>query len=674
MTSILVGCPRFAEMKKEPALSSPRGGELEVVGPIAARSLKELSRALGRIYSVRLDGAVPKETDSLKSVKEFCVGLLEKPKTHVWGAEVSRLTPRDQLSVAGSLFLARKVLPSVPDPNQMKKHAALMSKPAPPPPQPYLDFLEKEVRGLFPKGWDRRYKSHVLSYSPSSSSSLESGRRSGGAQLPLSEFGTDWFQDCTLGGGPGPRPYPVRFSVVQTSGKQRGVTVASSLAQVLGPLHRTIYDHISQFDWLLRGEARGRKFHSFKVVEGEVIVSGDYEAATDNLNTSVAELILSVILDQSSRIPQGIRDYAMSSLRATISYADGVKVDQVRGQLMGNFLSFPLLCLQNYLAFKFLIPRPVPVKINGDDIVFRCRPAEYEKWASGISDLGLVLSRGKTLVDRRRFSLNSSFFIAGSGRVREVPVIRLKVVTDGRPSGGDFVRFVRGWRGEAHTLVGALWLRRHAAQIKACGRSVVKGLGIPADNAQLHHAGLSVRETFFRGSRKSVPNREVPVPMFERKVRPDVLTRWVKVPKGLVARTGLEAARWVRAFREDCFRSAWSRPCVLGDSEQLWWEEVKSSGSEPAWRAWRRTCRRMPKIFRHLQLPLISIPRKSVVKTEWVPRDRLPRAGMETSLGPIDPELVARPPTLFGPVEQDGFVTYRGWHGLGVDSDDCCGE
>jgi len=92
---------------------------------------------------------------------------------------------------------------------------------------------------------------------------------------------------------------------------------------------------------------------------------------------------------------------------------------------MGNYLSFPLLCLQNYLAFKFLVPRPgVPVKINGDDIVFRARPEEVSQWKSGVISAGLKLSPGKTTINDRWFSLNSTFFTTTTFGPRLAPVVR----------------------------------------------------------------------------------------------------------------------------------------------------------------------------------------------------------------------------------------------------------
>jgi len=91
----------------------------------------------------------------------------------------------------------------------------------------------------------------------------------------------------------------VAYFNVNENGKSRGVTVASKDKMPLAPLHRMIYDHLSRFPWLLRGEAKPSSFKDFCSVKGTVFVSGDYEAATDNLSLEVAEVLLESILSSS---------------------------------------------------------------------------------------------------------------------------------------------------------------------------------------------------------------------------------------------------------------------------------------------------------------------------------------------------------------------------------------
>nr|AZF86114.1 RNA-dependent RNA polymerase [Sclerotium rolfsii ourmia-like virus 1] len=57
------------------------------------------------------------------------------------------------------------------------------------------------------------------------------------------------------------------------------------------------------------------------------------------------------------------------------------------------------------------------IKINGDDIVFRCTETERQQWLSILPQCGLVLEHQKTLVHRSVFTLNSTFFMARASRL-----------------------------------------------------------------------------------------------------------------------------------------------------------------------------------------------------------------------------------------------------------------
>nr|UJQ92001.1 MAG: putative RNA-dependent RNA polymerase [Botourmiaviridae sp.] len=598
--------------------------------------LREVASVLGRIFSVRLDVpdfslyATPE-----KKVKEFCVGLLENPVNHPWWPAVRGLGVDERTSISASLFLTRKALPSSPDPRQAEKHAKLMSEPAPKPPSGFIEFIDREIDKLFKVGWDRGYASHVFSHSPTSSSCLQYSRKRGGAARWLSEQGADWFSDQCLAGESFPLCNIVKYCIVETGGKQRGVTISDGFHHVLGPLHRTLYDHLAQFKWLLRGDARGKKFSGFQKVEGEVFVSGDYESATDNLSLEVSHHILDRVLRRSRCVPPALQDFALRSLVAEIHYPGGHVVRQRRGQLMGNYLSFPLLCLQNYLAFRFSISRTVPLRINGDDIVFRCRPSELKEWKLRVGAAGLTLSAGKTLVDSSIFSLNSSFFRAGNRRVWEIPVIRPKsctVLSENPLSGGAFTRFIRGWKSDARRLLGGMWLRHRRSQIQATGRSV-EVLGIPADNSQLHTAGLSVRESFYRGYRSFLRLPESPVPPVP--LKGFSLLDWVSVPRVSVSATLSEEISWRRQARNDFASSLWQRrgnAAVVGWDD--WWNSLRLSGYEQQWLAWKRTTKRVHRMGCRLNLILRPPAARNAVKAMWVPRLELPfRTGLFRGIG-----------------------------------------
>lgn len=587
---------------------------------------------LGRVFSARLD--LPDnfgDGTQEKRDKEFCVGLLSNPVSHAWWPIVSRLGHRERCSVSGTMFMMRKVLPSPPDPMAVEKHARLMSSPAAPSPPDFLDFVDRKIDEMFEVGWDRAYASHVYKHTPTSSSCLEVPRSAGGVRQFLSGYGPDWFADQCLGECPRPSVYPVRYTVVRTGGKNRGVTVSSGYSSVLGPLHRTLYDHLSRFEWLLRGEARAKKFKGFQRKEGEVFVSGDYESATDNLSLSLAGRILSRVLSRCRWVPCTLREYALRSLEAEISYEGRASVRQKRGQLMGNFLSFPLLCLQNFLAFSFLIPRPVPVRINGDDIVFRCRPAEYDRWREGVAAAGLVLCKGKTLVNRSLFSLNSAFFDAQSRRVREIPILRSTslMCQEGLPTPHEFTKYCRNWKLEARRLVGGLWLRAFRPQIQASGRSVCGGLGIPADNSQLHTAGLADREAFFRG--KFLALQESPLPPSPHDFSdPREGKEWtlVRAPVWCSAR---EKAEYDESHRAWCVRHRWEgveRATCEARARRWadWWADVRRTGYQSSWLSWKLTASRARRLCPSLGLSLREVARRRApAPGVWIPASIVPQ-------------------------------------------------
>jgi len=598
-------------------------------GP-ASTPFKDVLAVLGRIFRIHHKGTtVPTETN----LKEFCVGLLENPKTHKWWEEYQLLGKKERIQLAGSLFLARKLLPSPPSADQAERHASLMKTPASPTPPGYLTWVRSELTKMFPRGWDGGYAAHVSRHTPLETSCIEFSQRRGGSRRFAQLLGKEGFSYlCHAGVAPLPQVFPVKYAVVQTGGKARGVTVSSGWSQVLAPLHRVIYDRISTFPWLLRGDAKASRFRRFQTVDGEVFVSGDYESATDGLSCEVAEVILDTILSTATRVPEPVKAYARRSLRALIHYPDGSVVSQARGQLMGNFLSFPLLCLQNFLAFRRLVPRSVPVKINGDDIVFRCRPDEYERWAEGVGSYGLKLSRGKTMVSSDIFSLNSSYFQAGSGRVRHIPVVRASMlVSDNMPGAGAFVKFTKGWTGESRRLIGGLFLKSHKNAIQSSGRSVVEGLGIPADNSQLYTANLHAREAWYRGSKAEFELRgrrslEVPIPPLD--LGNPVSERWARVPRAEL--TSVAARRRLESdFQDECGAVPWNTTFwrTRQEARDTWWREVSGTGLERAWVGWQY--RTLPKM-RQMGVGLIAhrhtslrdprpIERKRGLT--WVPKD-----------------------------------------------------
>jgi hypothetical protein len=472
-------------------------------------------RDLLQCYEVRNCTRFPElpVMSTLPQLKNFASEYLEDSQSG-WVSSLP-LPGKERMSLAHSLFLFRKILP-VDTSRQALEQAAVtyvkkMTTGCAPEPNPeFLDFCDREIASIFSPGWDKGYRQRTSGMLFSTSSCLEAGRLVGGARSCQGENGrfiseseltkvrrvaAGWecFPD---------RDLRSRVTAIKDGCKLRVVSVNSYQQFALKPLHDLIYDHISRLPWLLRGDARPNRFRDFTFREGEVFVSGDYEAATDNISNVVYKHLLSSIGRNSKHVPSTVWEEALARANLDL-YVEGTNIRgrQVHGQLMGTFLSFPLLCLLNYLTFKWSVRRDVPVRVNGDDIVFRCTPEEGEKWFSDVSAAGLVVSRGKTLVSKRFFSLNSTMFQAKPSTVSLVPFIRSKCLfnkAEDLPAlSGKYKEVCPGFTGRSKAFVQVMYLKRNKDLIWAGQRSVRRGLRMRATIGVLRQAGLLERERWY---------------------------------------------------------------------------------------------------------------------------------------------------------------------------------
>jgi hypothetical protein len=307
-------------------------------------------------------------------------------------------------------------------------------------------------------------------------------------------------------------PSHVKVCAVRDGPKLRIVSAAKASQSALAPLHNSVYDHLSRFPWLLRGDAQDRHFSSFGRVSGEVFVSGDYEGATDNLSLAVYQEVIRSWGETATHVPSSVIDLAVMNSESIMWGGKRGVAKQRRGQLMGNYLSFPALCLVNYLTFRWLVPRDdVPVRINGDDIVFRARPEEVSRWKAGVGAAGLVLSVGKTRVHERFFTLNSTLFSSKGRGAKMMPFIRaaafLKKADSPAALVGQFSSHCPRLSGHRRRAVHSHFLRRNIRLILLSQRSLTRGFGMCVTDAALRISGLYRREKFYRSL-----DREEPLP------------------------------------------------------------------------------------------------------------------------------------------------------------------
>jgi hypothetical protein len=185
--------------------------------------------------------------------------------------------------------------------------------------------------------------------------------------------------------------------------------------------------------------------------DSERWISGDYEAATDNLNMEVTLLIARYIYSrQDPAVFELIKralmgsDFCYDVSQASPRYEDVPTFDnylsrcepisftQTRGQLMGSILSFPILCIANYCAFHLamerreghqLFPFGARIKkvfINGDDILFTADEKTYSIWLETIKLFGFKPSVGKNLSSPDYAQINSCIYKMVPGDLPEV--------------------------------------------------------------------------------------------------------------------------------------------------------------------------------------------------------------------------------------------------------------
>jgi len=126
--------------------------------------------------------------------------------------------------------------------------------------------------------------------------------------------------------------------------------------------------------------------------------SGDYKAATDNLKRCV----ITAVVSQIPNFEEISRQFGTALIDDFIA---------TNGQLMGSILSFPILCVINKLVYECvqdMLPgqstKPV---INGDDILFKGTLEFIKLWYKYTEEAGFIPSKGKSLVDKNNFTINS---------------------------------------------------------------------------------------------------------------------------------------------------------------------------------------------------------------------------------------------------------------------------
>jgi hypothetical protein len=213
---------------------------------------------------------------------------------------------------------------------------------------------------------------------------------------------------------------------------------------------------------LIGGDRVAKVVGDFPFGDGRAFVSGDYSAATDRLSMEASQIVLDRLLRPVALPSELRRRIEVSLLNSELDYSQTLQMfqdkvpesllesiplppqtEQRNGQLMGNILSFPILCMVNLATFVTMVSRSVshpsywvvasalergyftreefdalPVLINGDDILFKATVFEYELWNEVVELFGLKPSMGKNYFSEQFFTINSELYTADGFQTR----------------------------------------------------------------------------------------------------------------------------------------------------------------------------------------------------------------------------------------------------------------
>lgn len=333
---------------------------------------------------------------------------------------LSRLGRKQRWELAHSVSSIKKALPSAAcslhrPPSVRTAWFSKACDPSPPSSSSdYLAFARRVVREVLPLGWDRRYHDFCHAFFPKRSSRYDRGFSSeywsGSSYMA--------FQARVRSGGPLPKGvggWRLRYKEVPSAGKLRPMGIPTYRWDTLGPLHECLYSYLGGKDWMLVGPPTAERISD--VCRFEWQTSVDLVGATDNLRLDVADTILSAALARCELVPGSVRQDAVDSLRPFVG-----DLQVTHGQMMGTYLSFPLLCLQSYVAARWATRgTEARILINGDDcLISSRRPVlndDYPEWA--------IINESKTGRFTTVAEINSTCFLRDSrGRWGEVKHLR----------------------------------------------------------------------------------------------------------------------------------------------------------------------------------------------------------------------------------------------------------
>jgi len=369
------------------------------------------------------DGPVVYEKKFLDDSIENAVGSLNKVGTGIF--KYPGLNPIylvDDVNVAKmfSIYLTRKCMGVYgPDalPEAERKFVGRITTPHP----RLTDEVVKYVRLVSRAIFKPRKIELVLANS-----------RKACVEIPRSKGGKR--QIAYLGEGGYTRDHVVPCAIL-SGGKVRTITLDSAANSRFEVLNKAMLDAQRPFPYCCAGQL-AREWVQ-KIEFNGTVVSGDLEDATDNLNSQVSEIVIEEACRAFGLDQEDIDDIFSFTTRAKFYNRKGHFLgQQQRGQLMGSIISFPALCIISFIAGTYYTHHGDNIRrfislyeinseyryiqtlrnyimtindmgVNGDDIVLTANP---DQWMKGVEIVGGTVSRGKSLVSKELFTINSEIF------------------------------------------------------------------------------------------------------------------------------------------------------------------------------------------------------------------------------------------------------------------------
>nr|UJQ92944.1 MAG: putative RNA-dependent RNA polymerase [Narnaviridae sp.] len=208
--------------------------------------------------------------------------------------------------------------------------------------------------------------------------------------------------------------------------KVRMITKPDPNAYALKPLQKAMFEALKIFPCFTPCFQPDFDLNSLlRYKEGELLLSGDYTAATDELNFNASQAVLQCLIEEFDDHPilQRYIEWEGGSHLVTYPKWTGLTpAYQECGQLMGSLLSFPILSILNAFTICKATGQPleeVRAVFHGDDIAAVVEnEGQYESWKSVANLVGLQLSIGKNYLSRQFVSIDSQLYLVREGHLK----------------------------------------------------------------------------------------------------------------------------------------------------------------------------------------------------------------------------------------------------------------